>query len=84
VAAGLGYCALDRRRSPLDGDEVRECWEADLPDAPMDGLFAGLAVAPGQTADDVVPARDAGRRNLVDARPVMPARPPRRPAVSGS
>ena len=31
VAAKLGYCALDRRRTPLDGDEIRPCWEAAKP-----------------------------------------------------
>jgi len=24
----LGYCGLDRDRSPLRGDEIRPCWEA--------------------------------------------------------
>jgi hypothetical protein len=28
VAGSLGYCGLDRRRRPLAGDEIRECWEA--------------------------------------------------------
>jgi len=23
----LGYCGLDRDRSPLRGDEIRPCWE---------------------------------------------------------
>src|SRR4051812_20967037 len=27
VAARVGYCAVDRRREPLQGDEVRACWE---------------------------------------------------------
>ncbi len=27
VAAGLGYCGLDRRRAPLHGDEIRACWD---------------------------------------------------------
>jgi len=33
VAVKLGYCALDSRRSPLRGDELRPCWatqEVDL------------------------------------------------------
>ena len=25
----LGYCGLDRGRSPLRGDEIRPCWEAE-------------------------------------------------------
>jgi hypothetical protein len=31
IAGGLGYCALDRRRDPLVGDEIRPCWEAAEP-----------------------------------------------------
>jgi hypothetical protein len=27
LAADLGYCALDRRRRPLSGLELRGCWE---------------------------------------------------------
>ena len=27
VAAGVGYCGLDRKRLPLRGDEIRVCWE---------------------------------------------------------
>ena len=44
VAVNIGYCGLDRTRSPLAGDEIRSCWEpsaaaidrsgpADQPDA---------------------------------------------------
>ena len=28
VAARIGYCGLDRDRSPLAGDEIRACWVA--------------------------------------------------------
>jgi hypothetical protein len=31
VAAGVGFCGLDRARAPLVGDEIRECWEGRLP-----------------------------------------------------
>jgi hypothetical protein len=24
----VGYCGLDRTRSPLQGDEIRPCWDA--------------------------------------------------------
>lgn len=35
VAAQVGYCGLDRRRTPLVGDEIRACWEAGAaPDRP--------------------------------------------------
>jgi len=27
VAAQLGYCGLDRRHQPLDGSELRGCWD---------------------------------------------------------
>jgi hypothetical protein len=27
VAAGVGYCGLDRSRAPLRGDEIRACWD---------------------------------------------------------
>jgi hypothetical protein len=30
VAAGVGYCGLDRSRAPLHGDEIRACWEDSL------------------------------------------------------
>ena len=28
IAGQLGYCGLDARRQPLQGDELRGCWEA--------------------------------------------------------
>jgi hypothetical protein len=28
VAGQIGYCGLDRHRRPLDGDEIRPCWES--------------------------------------------------------
>jgi hypothetical protein len=28
IAAQLGYCGLDRERRPLQGNEIRACWEA--------------------------------------------------------
>ncbi|MGZ8437298.1 MAG: hypothetical protein ACXWXR_02010 [Candidatus Limnocylindrales bacterium] len=53
VAAQIGYCGLDRRRRPLRGDEIRECWESlDAPGAPGTparptlGPAAGWALAP--------------------------------------
>lgn len=29
IAGSILYCALDRRRTPLAGDEIRSCWEPD-------------------------------------------------------
>jgi len=52
VAAQLGYCGLDRQRSPLRGDEIRACWESlDIPGAtPPPVLTAATAwpLEPGQ------------------------------------
>jgi len=47
VAAGVGYCAADRRREPLSGLEQRPCWTGQQ--AVVDqGLFAVLgSAAPG-------------------------------------
>src|SRR4029078_8125507 len=43
VAARVGYCGLDRHRQPLDGREVRACWEdgtaARAFDPPTGGLL---------------------------------------------
>jgi len=42
VASDVGYCVTDRSREPLDGEEVRACWEA-APAAPSTaGLFEDL------------------------------------------
>jgi hypothetical protein len=27
IAANLGYCGLDKGRTPLRGDEIRACWQ---------------------------------------------------------
>jgi hypothetical protein len=42
IAGRLGYCALDRSRLPLRGDEVHACWQEPITlDDPDDqGLFA--------------------------------------------
>jgi hypothetical protein len=49
VAARVGYCGLDRRREPLQGDEVRVCWEdgsvAAVPDPVTPGLLDLLTIA---------------------------------------
>ena len=29
--ANVGYCGLDRRRAPLDGEEIRACWDGIAP-----------------------------------------------------
>lgn len=58
VATGMGYCAADRSRAPLTGQEVRACWEAApaVPDTP--GLFTELdASVPTEPALALASAR---------------------------
>ncbi len=44
IAAGVGYCAIDRGRAALDGQEIRPCWvpvitlTSTLPVIDLDGL----------------------------------------------
>jgi hypothetical protein len=42
VAAGIGYCALDRGREPLTGAEQRPCWTSAV-GATGEGLFSIVA-----------------------------------------
>ena len=42
VAARVGFCGLDRRRRPLQGDEVRACWEDGATPVPPDPATPGL------------------------------------------
>ncbi len=77
MAGRLGFCGLDRRRDPLDGDEMRGCWEAPLPDTPPDGrgIFAVLdpwsvsSLDGGQGAERT----EVAARHLVEAPAVAPA-----------
>ena len=71
VAARFGFCGLDRHRLPLNGDEVRACWEDGAvpfpPDPAMPGLLDLLTVrALGEPLDDGVdagqPARESSRQ----------------------
>ncbi len=68
VAGGLGFCGLDRARTPLRGEELRGCWEpGDRVEAPVPTLthartgvrnrreFVSLDRAPGE-APSPVPA----------------------------
>ena len=67
IAGQLGYCALDRARVPLKGDEVHACWQAPLSvTAPDDqGLFAmrsrALASADRARPSGAVVPRSAAR-----------------------
>jgi hypothetical protein len=69
VAGRLGYCALDRTRAVLQGDEIRACWQAPSRPEPFEGLFSGLepgGPTAGGLTDDVLStssldtSRDAG------------------------
>jgi hypothetical protein len=42
VAGRIGFCGLDRRREPLQGDEVRACWVDGAVPAPADPVTPGL------------------------------------------
>lgn len=44
LASAVGYCALDRRRRPLTGLELRGCWE-------------GRSTSPALPSADAIPAR---------------------------
>ena len=47
VAVNIGYCGLDRTRSPLQGDEIRACWEPSAAAIDRSGpADPGDAVAP--------------------------------------
>jgi hypothetical protein len=35
IASQLAYCGLDRRRTPISGEELRGCWTAAPVDAPV-------------------------------------------------
>ena len=66
VAGRLGYCALDRTRAVLQGDEIRACWQAPVRVETFEGLFRDLegeAVPSGSTpAGDAETATAATRR----------------------
>jgi hypothetical protein len=42
VAARVGFCGLDKRRGPLNGDEVRACWADGALAMPPDPVTPGL------------------------------------------
>ena len=79
VAAQLGYCGLDRQRTPLRGDEIRACWEAGAAGrrgpARADRRPCRRSCAP--RPDDRTPVRRLEfvevRSTPVEARPAAPA-----------
>jgi hypothetical protein len=52
VVPNVGYCGLDKARSPLQGDEIRPCWDAAAAPA---GAGSRPVAAPG-TALTVIAA----------------------------
>ncbi len=52
VAGRFGYCALDRTRAELQGDEVRACWQAPVRTESYEGLFRELTIAPDLAATE--------------------------------
>ncbi len=74
VASQLGYCALDRRRDPLRGDEIRACWESAKP------LPIGIGARPVETNapphPTIAPSRPAVTWAEVIGRGVEPREDP--------
>lgn len=62
MAGKLGYCALDRRRAALSGEEIRGCWEG----VPADNRPPDSA----PWASRVIDPSAGGRRSRVDFVPV--------------
>ncbi|HSG86113.1 MAG TPA: hypothetical protein VLA23_07230 [Candidatus Limnocylindrales bacterium] len=81
VAAGLGYCGLDRQRRPLTGHEMRSCWLA---------AGSGTSVPPdagsGSRVPPAVPSGRTGVRNRRDfeAVPVVAEARPAGPIAPGA
>jgi hypothetical protein len=53
----MGYCGLDRQRTPLSGDEIRACWESGPESADVSASQAARPPAPGSVRTPV-PRRD--------------------------
>ena len=80
---GVGFCSLDRTRSPLRADEVRACWQAPETVEPPLGLFAMVEALEASTAhagadeydtsDEGVSGLDRLRRLVSGARSNDPA-----------
>jgi hypothetical protein len=78
VAAKIGFCGLDARRLPLNGDEIRPCWEAgssaSAPSigavAPPDAAVAHAGAASALAFIEVVATPPIGRS--VPAEAAMP------------
>jgi len=74
VAAGVGFCGLDRSRAPLHGDEIRACWE---------DLRSAAQPPTADPADDWLPEADP-TAPAPATRPSLPVVSPARVALSPS
>jgi hypothetical protein len=50
VVPGIGYCADDSARTPMDGRSTRWCWQQRLAPWPEGGLFGGPDPVPSAAA----------------------------------
>ena len=84
MAGSLGYCGLDRRRQPLAGDEIRECWEARPAGADLTfavGAAAGLAAEEAVAAGRAAPLEFIEVRGRLASGPVAPSPEPAAPSA---
>ena len=77
VAARLGFCALDRTREPLAGDEIRACWQPPIAAEPVVGLFAMVEALESAETGGVTGGGGTGSTQSVrpGATPAAPASP---------
>ena len=69
----MGYCGLDRHRQPLEGDEVRACWEDGAIPLEPEPSIPGLLDLLTERALPVMTSEEG-----VEAEGARPARPVRR------
>ena len=78
LATDLNYCALDRRRRPLTGLELRGCWEERPASLQAAARLAGSTPTPGPqvgagsdatAARGFVPVEDVRLRRVADPAP---------------
>jgi hypothetical protein len=76
VAAGMGYCALDKTRAVLTGEEIRGCWQAPAILEPADGLFGSLntLLSPKRSASLAMAGPDGSSVGTLSG--VLPRTPP--------
>jgi hypothetical protein len=83
IAGQFGFCALDRQRLPLIGDEIRGCWqEADRPSG-------SIVLMPHDATPvhklDFVPVAEGAAHTITDAPgPILEVQVPVSPASAAS